>query len=135
MKSPGYVRDYKKNQFKSWGETQIARLLDRNGIPYFYEHPLAVVDDGKVRLWYCDFQLPSYGIIIEYFGRNNDSDYQAGLRKKQVVYQANGLDALLLTRESLRGDWPDRILGQIKDILEARLNRFRNCCNSVSMGR
>jgi len=108
-------------------------LLNRNGIPYFYEHPLAVVDDGKTRLWYVDFQLPSYGIIIEYFGRNNDSDYAEGMRKKQAVYQANGLDALLLTRDSLRGEWPARILGQIEDVLETRLNRFRNSCGSVSI--
>ena len=133
MKRVRYTRDYEKNQFKSWGETQIARLLERNKLPYFYEHPLAVVDDGKTRLWYVDFQLPSYGVIIEYFGRNNDPDYQAGLRKKEAVYKANGLDALPLTRDSLRGEWPTRILGQIEDILAERLDRFRAHRGSVSM--
>jgi len=38
--------------YKNWGEEQIARFLDRNGIVYKYEYPLAVVDRGKVRVYY-----------------------------------------------------------------------------------
>ena len=131
MKPAIPIRNYQGNHFKSWGETQIAALLDRNGIEYFYEHPLAVIDDGRPRIWYPDFQLVQYGLLIEYFGRNDDPDYAEGMRKKQAVYQANGLDALLLTRESLRGDWPACILGQIEDILEKRLERFRASCGSI----
>lgn len=135
MKSRRRVGNYENNQFKSWGETQIARLCDRAQIPYFYEHPLAVVDDGKVRVWYPDFQLPSYGVIIEYFGRRDDPDYANGMRKKQAVYRANNLDVLLLTRDSLRGDWPGHILGQVEDILTERLDRFRMSSGFVSMSR
>ena len=51
--------------FKSRGEVQIARFLDRNSILYNYEQPLAVVDQGKTRVWYPDFQLPEYSMIIE----------------------------------------------------------------------
>jgi len=41
--------------YKSWGEEQIARLLDRYGTSYQYEYPVAVVDRGKTRIWYPDF--------------------------------------------------------------------------------
>ena len=51
------------------------------------------------------------------------------------VSLANGLDALLLTRESLRGDWPGHILGQIEDVLEQRLERFRAAYGSGSISR
>jgi len=44
--------------FKSRGEVQIARFLDRNKLTYRYEHPLAVLDKGKTRIWYPDFLLP-----------------------------------------------------------------------------
>ena len=125
MNSATYHQNSKDTKFKSWGETQIARLLERNRIRYFYEHPLAVIDGGKTRIWYPDFQLPDYGILIEYFGRENDPDYESGMRKKKAVYQANSLAALLLTPVAFKGNWPAKILGQIEDLLAKRLDSFR----------
>lgn len=112
-------------QFRSWGEAQIARLLNRYSIPYLYEHPVAVLDQGRARLWYPDFQLRDCGLLIEYCGRPDDPAYAAGMAKKQRVYHANGLTALMLTREDLRGDWPNRVLGRVEGILAERLESFR----------
>ena len=53
-----------RSPYKSWGEEQIARLLDRNRITYQYEYPVAVVDRGKTRIYYPDFRLPEYGLIL-----------------------------------------------------------------------
>jgi hypothetical protein len=84
--------------YKSWGEEQIARLLERNGIAYQYEYPLAVVDRGKVRIHYRDFRLPEYSLVVEYFGVNGDADYDEQARHKMEVYKRAGVDALFLTR-------------------------------------
>jgi len=110
--------------YKSWGEEQIARFLDRNKIKYQYEYPLAIVDYGKIRTWYPDFRLPEQGIIIEYLGINGNSNYDEQSRHKIQVYKKEGIDGLFLTRDSLRGDWPGKILGGIEDILKGRLERF-----------
>ena len=110
--------------YKSWGEEQIARLLDRNRIAYQYEYPVAVVDQGKTRIYYPDLRLPEYGLIIEYFGVNGNPDYDERRRHKTEVYKKAGIEGLFLTRDSLRGDWPDRTVGQIEDILKKRLDRF-----------
>lgn len=111
--------------FKSRGEVQIARLLDRQGIGYLYEHPLAVHDRGKVRLWYPDFQLPEYGIIMEYFGVIGKGSYDDQVRHKMEIYGQMGLDGVFLKEPCFKGDWPGRILSQIEGILENRLTRFR----------
>ena len=110
--------------YKSWGEEQIARLLDRNRVTYQYEYPVAVVDRGKTRIYYPDFRLPEYGLVIEYFGINGDSSYDERRRHKIEVYKKAGINGLFLTRDSLRGDWPDKIMGQIEDMLKNRLERF-----------
>ena len=110
--------------YKSWGEEQIARLLDKNQIAYQYEYPLAVIDRGKTRLNYPDFRLKDFGIIIEYFGVNGNSNYDEQSQHKIEVYKQAGIDGLYLTRDSLRGDWPGKILGGIEDILKGRLERF-----------
>jgi len=110
--------------YRSWGEEQIARLLDRSRITYQYEYPVAIVDRGKTRIYYPDFRLPEYGLIIEYFGVNGDSGYDQRTKHKMEVYKQAGIEGLFLTRNSLRGDWPGRIMGQIEDILKNRLDRF-----------
>jgi len=117
--------------YKSWGEEQIARLLDKNQIAYQYEYPLAVIDRGKIRLNYPDFHLKDFGIIIEYFGVNGNSNYDEQAQHKIEVYKQAGIDGLYLTRDSLRGDWPKKILGGIEDILKGRLEKFYgHSCNS-----
>jgi len=112
------------NPYKSWGEEQIARLLNRNKIRYQYEYPLAVIDQGKTRLYYPDLRLPDCGLIIEYFGVNGNSSYDEQARHKIRVYNQAGIDGLFLTRDSLRGDWPNKIVGQIEGILTNRLDMF-----------
>ena len=115
----------KTAHYRSKGEIQIARLLDRQGIPYRYEHPLAVVDNGKTKILYPDFHLPEYGMIIEYFGLNGDPGYRARAKHKVQVYRSMGIEGLFLSEDSFRGDWPTRIMGQIEDILVGRLSHFR----------
>ena len=112
--------------FKSRGEVQIARFLDRNRIAYQYEYPLAVRDRGHTRIWYPDFQLPEYGLIIEYFGVNGQRSYDEQARHKMQVYKQAGIEGIFLTEAVFQGDWPGRVLGQIEASLRGRLERFYN---------
>ena len=115
-----------RSLFKSKGEEQIARLFDRSNIAYRYEHPTAVVDRGKTRIWYPDFYLPEYGMIVEYFGVNGNEVYDDQARHKMEVYSANGLEGLFLTEAAFKGDWPTQIIGQIEETLKNRVERFFN---------
>lgn len=115
-----------QDPYKSEGERQIAYLLERLDIPFRYEYPIAVVDRGKVRLWYADFLLPEYGIVLEYAGMKGDSTYENTLQHKKAVYAELGLSALYIRPESFRGFWPRRLAQGIDDILTERLNTFRN---------
>ncbi|OQZ06785.1 MAG: hypothetical protein B6D36_03210 [Planctomycetes bacterium UTPLA1] len=99
-------------------------MLDCHGIRYFHEHPLAVVDRGRPRIWYPDFQLPGYGLVIQYFGRVHDPSYAEGMIRKQAVYQENGVTALMYRPDIFCGHWPDRILGDIEDVLAERMRTF-----------
>jgi len=112
--------------YTSKAEVQIARLLEKNNITYRYEQPVAVIDRGKTRLWYPDFYLPDYAVVIEYFGVNGDTSYDNRTKHKIEVYKKSGIEGLFLTEASLRGDWSERILGQIEEILRNRLDEFYN---------
>lgn len=111
---------------KSRAEVQIAGLLDREGIAYRYEHPLAVIDRGRVRIWYPDFFLPEYGMIIEYFGVHGDDNYDRRTEHRLQVYRNTGIDALFLTEATLTRQWPTGVISRIEDTLRQRLRRFHD---------
>ena len=101
--------------YRSRGEAQVGRLLDRYGIPFFYEHPAVVHDRGRERVWHPDFTLPTCRrLIVEYAGMPERPEYMAGVRHKKQAYAVNGLAAVFLYPGDLRGrDWPQRVLANI----------------------
>jgi len=63
---------------------------------------------------------------------NGDAEYDEQARHKIQLYKQAGIKGLFLTRDSLRGDWPDRIMAQIEDILNDRLDKFHYRYHRVS---
>jgi len=120
-------RGYETNDLKSRGEVQIARLLEKTGIAYQYESPQALIDHGKTKIWYPDFRLPEYGMIVEYFGVNGDPGYDSRTEHKIKTYNRAGIEGLFLKEKDLEGDWPARILTKIEDIQKSRLDRILQC--------
>ena len=108
----------------SRGEKQIARMLTRYGVRYVYEHPVAVLDRGRVRVWYPDLWLPDYGIVIEYAGSRADKDYVEGIEHKKAVYEVAGFPAIFLDAGSLSGGWPRKVIERIGDIVKERARKF-----------
>ena len=102
--------------YKSRGEAQIGRLLDRYGIPFFYEQPLIVYDRGLHKIWHPDFTLPTYdGLVIEYAGMPDVPEYLAGIRHKQEVYKDNEIPAMFVYPDNLRGpNWPDLLYERLQ---------------------
>lgn len=82
-----------------------------------------MVERGKTRLWYPDFTLPEYGVIIEYAGFNG-GQYEAGLRYKKLVYDAMSIPAIFVYRDSFRGYWPARLLGEFEKQRPEKLARI-----------
>lgn len=111
--------------YKSRGEAQVGRLLDRYGIPFFYESPLTVQDGGRQRTWHPDFTLFSYrGLVLEYAGMPDRADYMAGIRKKERVYAQNGVPAVFVYPQDLRGPrWPAQVVERIRGVYHNTLGR------------
>jgi hypothetical protein len=101
-------------------------LLDRYGIPFFYEMPLIVHDRGRYRLWHPDFTVPQHGwLVVEYAGMPDVLDYAAGVRHKQEVYQANGIPALFLYPRDLQGPrWPERVVERLYEFTDLEASRL-----------
>lgn len=120
--------------YKSRAEYSIANVLDRYSVPFVYERPTAVVDDGKTKIWYPDFTL-SYGPIIEYFGIVGNSDYDARTQHKLDVYGQNYFDVIDLYPTDMTAGWDQQLLYRIDQSLEGRLRGYRTSVHSTYRAR
>lgn len=102
--------------YRSRGEAKVGRMLDRYGIPFFYEMPLIVLDRGTHRRWHPDFTLPAYGgLIVEYAGMPDVPEYMQGIRYKRRVFEANGIQAVFLYPSDLaRPHWEEEAITRIE---------------------
>lgn len=102
-------------RYRSRGEAQIGRLLDHYGIPFLYEQPTPVCDEGRMRVLYPDFTLPARdNLLIEYAGMMDQPEYAFRTNHKQRVYAANGFQSLFLYPRDIVGPrWTHGVLERI----------------------
>ena len=90
------------NRYKSRGESAIASYLDQQHIDFTYEKPIAVVDSGKTKIWYPDFHLDNYHILIEYLGMNRNPNNARLNEHKRKVYRQNRIDVVEIYPEDFK---------------------------------
>ena len=100
-----------ENHYKSAGERKIGEYLDSLTINYTYEKPVAVVYDGKTKLFYPDFHLDDYQILLEYLGMNGNPQNAKINDYKRKVYRENRLDLIEIFPADFMKNWKEIILG------------------------
>ena len=114
------------NPYKSDGEKKIGDYLQNREISFSYERPVAVVDSGKTKLWYPDFFLDDYHILIEYLGMNGNQQSAKMNDYKRGVYRANRFYVIEIypTDFRFRETWQDKIDSGIRNTLEGRVRDY-----------
>lgn len=124
------------SEYKSNGEKAIADILSKYNIDFVYEYPLLIKErkenDGeKLRIWYPDFWLPKYSIIIEYFGMINDKNYKNGKDCKVKAYKQLDIDCIPVYPKTIKGDLKSYLLINIKKLINEKVRHFENRNNKV----
>lgn len=115
----------------SKGEQAIAEVLTKYNIDFVYEHPLLIKeckenDTEKLRIWYPDFWLPKYSIIIEYFGMDTP-EYLKGKENKLKAYKKLDIDCIsVLPRTVENGHLKDYLLIKISTLINDKVRHFKN---------
>lgn len=115
---------------KSNGEKAIQEILDKYNVDYIYEHPLLIKqthngDTEKLRIWYPDFWLPKYSIVIEYFGMTSP-DYLKGKKEKLEAYKQMDIDYISVYPKTIKGNLRAYLLINIKKLLNEKVRHFEN---------
>ena len=99
---PGYFDPNKQSyitergeRVRSKSEQLIANLLYHLGIPYRYEYPITVIEDGRKKIKRPDFMILDVKhrkeFFLEHLGMMGDEDYVKRNLEKMKVYEENGL--------------------------------------------
>jgi hypothetical protein len=124
-----------ENDFKSAGERKIADILNKYGITFVYEQPLAVQDhQNKLRIWYPDFFLPEYGIYLEFNGFEGNPNYDNGIMLKNLAYKKNGINIIGITPSIQNGQLENYILNSIYGIQKTRYSRIKSRIYALRTG-
>jgi hypothetical protein len=97
---------------QSDGERLIAEWLAAHRIPYRYDNRFRIIKGYAVR---PDFYLPELDLYIEYWGMEDNLDYQIGMLEKKKLYQQAGKRLVSFYR---------REKSQLPHLLRERLSRF-----------
>ena len=95
-------------------------------INFTYERPVAVVHQGKTKLFYPDFFLDDYHILIEYLGMNGNPQKAKLNNYKRRAYTENRYDVIAIYPKDFRGDWERIIERGIYDTLERRIRDYES---------
>jgi len=97
-------------------EKEVAQYLDKLGLWWKFEYPLALYDDGdRHRTWYPDFWLPRLGVYVEVCGiARNDYAY------REKIYDENGFKVIFLHYYKEPDKWKKFLVDRIQHIQNSR---------------
>lgn len=97
---------------QSDGERLIADWLAAHNIAFRYDNRFRIIKGYAIR---PDFYLPEHDLYIEYWGMEDNLDYQIGMLEKKKLYQQSGKRLLSFYRHEK---------SELSSLLHERLSRF-----------
>jgi hypothetical protein len=99
-------------EYESSGQEAIGRMLDEYRVPFFYQNPILVWEDGERRIKRPDFTLPTYNnTVIEYTPVPDEA-----AKRDSRVYRENRIAALFLRDCDLtEPDWQQKLYDKLEE--------------------
>jgi len=115
----------------SKGELAIMEVLDKYNVDYKFDHPMLIEEEKendklRTRIWYPDFWLPKYSIIIEFFGMMDKPNYKKGKEEKLKAYKKLDIDCISVYPKTVQGDLKSYLLINIKKLINEKVRHFEN---------
>ena len=103
--------------YETKDELKVGRMLDRYGIPFFYQQATIIYHEGTNEVWKPSFTLYSYGgAVIDYVaGTGQDQREQRLSRDK--IYRYNQIPAVVLGPQELdKPNWDEDLYAKLEQL-------------------
>jgi len=110
--------------YETKDEVKVDRMLDRYGIPFFYQQPTIIYNEGKNEVWKPSFTLYSYGgAVIDYVAGENQQEQRFSRDK---IYQYNQIPALVLGPRDLdKPKWDEDLYAKVEQMYRRAFDPMR----------
>jgi hypothetical protein len=101
--------------YQAKDELKVGRMLDRYGIPFFYQQPTIIYNEGQNEIWKPSFTLYSYGgAVIDYVAGENQQEQKLSRDK---IYRYNQIPAAVLGPKDLeKPSWDEDLYAKLEQL-------------------
>jgi hypothetical protein len=99
--------------YETKDELKVGRMLDRYGIPFFYQQPTIIYNEGMNEIWKPSFTLYSYGgAVVDYVAGENQQEQRLSRDK---IYRYNQIPAAVLGPKDLgKPNWDEDLYTKLE---------------------
>ena len=102
---------------------EVGHMLNRYKIPFFYKQATLVHEQGRPKVVYVDFFLPTYNdLVIDCISDPKSREYQS----KKRIYRQNQISVVQITPENLKNP------GWQKNLYEIMEKHYRQPLNGTA---
>ena len=103
--------------YETKDELKVGRMLDRYGIPFFYQQATIIYHEGKNEVWKPSFALYSYGGAVIDYVAGTGQDQQERRLKRDRVYRYNQIPAVVLGPQELdKPNWDEDLYAKLEQL-------------------
>ena len=103
--------------YETKDELKVGRMLDRYGIPFFYQQPTIIYNKGMNEIWKPSFTLYSYGGAVVDYIAGADENQQEQRFSRDKIYRYNQIPAAVLgPRDLEKPKWDENFYAKVEQM-------------------
>lgn len=112
--------------YKTKDELKVGRMLDQYGIPFFYQQPTIIYNEGKNEIWKPSFTLYSYGGAVVDYVADSSENAQERVLSRDKIYRYNQIPAAVLGPKDLeKPNWDEDLYAKLEQVYRRTFDPMR----------
>ena len=112
--------------YETKDELKVGRTLDQYGIPFFYQQPTIIYNEGENEIWKPSFTLYSYsGAVVDYVTDSGENPQERVLSRDRI-YRYNQIPAVVLgPRDIEKPEWDKDLYQKLEQMYRQAVDPMR----------
>jgi hypothetical protein len=112
--------------YETKDELKVGRMLDRYGIPFFYQQPTIIYNEGMNEIWKPSFTLYSYGGAVVDYVAGTGEEHQEQRLSRDKIYRYNQIPAAVLGPKDLeKSNWDEDLYTKLEQLYQRAFDPMR----------